>query len=101
MKGYKYIHQLEEQVSQEYSGKAFTREGISYLKNYPIYLTWASFMYTIFFPILLVLIIITKIYYEFKIEGYKSILCLFDSLIFLFILISTVLYLVVLHFKKE
>ncbi|GAH53543.1 unnamed protein product, partial [marine sediment metagenome] len=32
---YNYIHQLEEQLSKEYEKKAFTREGDSYLKDYP------------------------------------------------------------------
>lgn len=98
---YNYIHRLEEQISKEYSGQAFTREGMSYLKNYPIYLSWASFLYTIFFPILLVLIIISKIIYEFRIYSFKSKLYLFNGVIFCFILISTILYVMVLHFKKE
>lgn len=98
---YNYIHRLEEQISKEYSGRAFTREGMSYLKNYPIYLSWASFLYTIFFPILLVLIIISKIIYEFRIYSFKSKLYLFNGVIFCFILISTILYVMVLHFKKE
>jgi len=32
---YDYIHKIEAQLSPEYDGKAFTREGKSYLKNYP------------------------------------------------------------------
>ena len=97
---YNYIHQLEEQLSKEYEEKAFTREGVSYLKDYPKLLSWASCLYTIFFPVILLIISIFKIVSECKLLGFKQILVWFNVAIFLFIAISVILYLIALHVKK-
>jgi hypothetical protein len=98
---YNYIHKLEEQLSSEYGEKAFTREGSSYLKDYPIFLNWASFLYTIFFPVILLIISGSKIISECKTLGFKPILVWFNLAIFLFIVISVILYFIVLHFKRK
>ena len=98
---YNYIHQLEEQLSKEYEKKAFTREGDSYLEDYPTFLNWASCLYTIIFPVILLTISSSKIIGEFKIFGFREILVWFNVAIFLFIAISVILYFVVLHFKKK
>lgn len=98
---YSYIHKLEEQLSNEYGEKAFTREGASYLKDYPIFLNWASSLYTIFFPVILLIISVSKIISECKTLGFKPILVWFNVAFFLFIKISVILYLIVLHFKKK
>lgn len=98
---YNYIHQLEEQISKEYEKKAFTREGKSYIKDYPIILNWASFLYTIIFPVILLIISISKIINEFKVLGCKQILVWVNGSIFLFLLSSVILYIYVLHFAKK
>ena len=98
---YNYIHQLEDQISNEYANKAFTREGVSYLKEYPIFLTWASFLYTMLFPSILSIISISKIISEFKLHGAKILLVWFNLAIFVFLVISTGFYIFVLHFKKK
>lgn len=98
---YNYIHQLEEQISEEYGKKAFTREGESYIKDYPIFLNWASFLYTIFFPLILLVISISKIINEIKVLGFEPILIWFNGAIFIFLIISIILYLYVIHFKKK
>ena len=93
---YNYIHQLEEQLSKEYDKNAFTREGDSYLKDYPIFLNWASCLYTVFFPVILLTISTSKIITECKMLGFKQILVWFNMAIFLFIAISVILYLIAL-----
>jgi len=98
---YSYIHGLEKQLSNEYGQGAFTREGIAYLKDYPIFLNWASFLYTLFFPTLLLIISVAKIFSECRTVGFKTILTWFNMTIFLFIVISVVLYLIVLYRKKK
>ena len=98
---YDYIHQLEDQISKEYDNHVFTRESASYLKNYPFFLNWTSLLYTIFSPILLVLIIISKIICEIKEIGFNNVLFWFNGISFLLIFISTVLYLKLIHFKKN
>ena len=98
---YSYIHSLENILSKQYKEKAFTREGDSYLKNYPVFLTWASFLYTILFPVLVVVVILTKIISEYKQYGCSEVLVWFNGLFFMFIAISIVLYLYVIHYKKN
>ena len=58
---YSYIHSLENILSKQYGDGAFTREGDSYLNDYPVFLNWASILYTILFPALLVVVILSKI----------------------------------------
>jgi len=98
---YNYIHNIEDLLSIEYEKKAFTREGFSYLNNFPILLKWVSFLYTIFFPILLIIITISKFVCECKITDFKFLLLLFNGIICLFILISTALYFWAIHFNKK
>lgn len=98
---YNYIHALENILSEQYGGGAFTREGVSYLKDYPAFLNWASFLYTVLFPTILVVVVTSKIFSEYKQYGYGEILFWFNLLIFIFISISTALYLYVIHFKKK
>ena len=97
---YEYIHKLEEEISKKYKNKVFTREGLSYLKNYPIFLKWTSFLYTVFFPILLVLIAVLKIGNEMQTSGFSSILFWINGIFCLFILIAALLYLRTIHCKK-
>lgn len=97
---YDYIHSLESIISIEYEGQAFTREGAAYLKNYPAFLNWASFLYTVFFPAIFVVITAAKIFNEFRISGGAEPLVWFDALMFLFGLVSVGLYLTVLHFNR-
>ena len=98
---YKYIHKLENEIKPSFNHQAFTREGLSYLKIYPRFLNWVYFLYAVFFPILLVFIIISKIICEFIILGTNSALIWFNCLICLFIIITTILYFMVMHIKKE
>jgi hypothetical protein len=98
---YSYIHSLENILSKPYADGAFTREGGSYLKDYPVFLNWASFLYTILFPALLVAVILSKIISEYRQYGCSEVLIWFNGLIFVFIAISIAFYLYVIHFKKK
>ena len=98
---YNYIHQLESIISPEYGGDAFTREGASYLQDYPKFLNWAAFLYTILFPAILMLVSTAKIIVEFVGAGFNNYLVWFDGLMFLFLIVSVVLYMSVIHSKKK
>lgn len=98
---YSYIHALENILSSQYSDGAFTREGDAYLSDYPVFLNWASFLYTILFPAILLVVVTSKIIIEFKQYGCSEILIWFNALIYIFISISIALYLYVIHFKKK
>jgi hypothetical protein len=96
----KYMHRLEEQLSPYYEDKAFTREGRSYLKNYPMFSSWAYQLYTWIFPILLIFVVLGKLINEYVFTRGISLLLVFNSVIALGILISTVLYLRMVHYGK-
>ena len=98
---YKYIYSLESIISIEYDGQAFTREGASYLAEYPAFLNWASFLYTVLFPAILVVVSATKIVYEIQKLGFGEPLIWFNGLMFTFLVISILLYLLGLHSKKR
>lgn len=97
---YKYIHQIEEQLSVEYANKAFIREGKSYLNDYPLFSSWAWILYTIVFPALLIVLVIVKIVGEICQAGSISLLISVNVAIALFIVLSTLFYLLLVHFKK-
>lgn len=96
----KYIQRLEEQLCLNYNGIAFTREGKSYLDNYPKLSDWAWFLYVIAFPVLLVIMsgykISTEIWSSSKLNGTLA----FNILFFISIVISTALYMIHQHKGK-
>ncbi len=94
---YDYIGGLEKKFTIFFGGEIICREGVGYLKNYPWFSNWIDFLYTWVFPILLVLIGGFKIYKEFP--GYENIgqwSYFFNIAFYLFISISTFLYLIFL-----
>ncbi len=97
---YAYIHSLEELLAANYEGTAFTREGKSYLNNYPLFSKWTSAVYTIAFPLLLVLVLAVKLATEFFRATTLDWLFAFDALTFGAVTVSVALYLFSLHRKK-
>lgn len=62
---YKYLHSIEEIINAYYpKSMAFTREGKSYLSNYPAFSDWMDFVYKTIFPLSIVISSTTKIYRE-------------------------------------
>jgi hypothetical protein len=97
---YSYIHKIEDQLCLCYDSKAFTRESKSYLENYPMFSTWTWALYTIVFPILLIIVASIKILFEVLSSSDAFTLLVFDLFIWGCIVISILLYLSVVHFKK-
>lgn len=63
---YAYLHKLEKELRSFFSTEIpFTREGKSYLRNYPIVSQWSHILYTWVFPIVLLLFTGIKIIIEF------------------------------------
>lgn len=97
---YDYIHYLEEIINGKYyiDSRVFTREGKAYLNKYPMFSNWTCFLYTVAFPLLVLLCITVRILGEFsKIEA-LGLLGLAPSFVcYLLVDISTILYLVKLH----
>jgi len=97
---YDYIHALEERLNQAFADdRAFTRESKSYLTSYPLFSIWAWFLYTIVFPVLLMTIIVYKIISEAKTPTITKGLFAFDCAAAICIIISTLLYLHLMHFE--
>ncbi|WP_193648477.1 hypothetical protein [Bacillus cereus] len=93
---YKYIHKVEENLCSIIGDELFYREGKAYLNNYPAFSTWTWFLYTIFFPILLMIVTVYKLIIEY-ISSKIDLHIILDATICLMILISTILYLYLLH----
>lgn len=55
---YIYIHELEAKLSAHVEA-GFKREGEAYLTGYPLFLSWAHYLYTIIFPLLLSAVVIS------------------------------------------
>lgn len=54
---YDYLHDMEKELTAYYppGSKAYTREGIAYLKDYPLFSNWMWCAYTIVFPMVLMI----------------------------------------------
>lgn len=97
---YSYIHCIEDLISPCYENKAFNREGKAYLTNYPLFSTWTWILYTMIFPILLLIVLVVKIIGEIHaVKGFSWLLNI-NIVIFLSVVVSTFLYLLLIHFKK-
>jgi len=98
---YKYIQDIEKKLSENLTPFEISREGKTYLKQYP----WISYLvhriYTIAFPLTLILVACVK--WKAEINLYKENLCnghfLFDSAIIFGLILLTVLYLTKVHFN--
>jgi hypothetical protein len=95
---YDYIHYLEEVVSSQFTGtRAFTREGVSYLNEYPLFQNWMWLLYTLAFPLIILLCIVIRINSE--LAHYETLgLSLAPSVVAcLLVGTSTILYMGKLH----
>ena len=89
---YAYLHKLEKELTPFFSSRIpFTREGKSYLINYPMLSNWSNFLYSWIFPIALLLFTGLKIWLEYPSNIFN--LVWFISAVFcLMIWITTSLY---------
>ncbi|MCP4370938.1 MAG: hypothetical protein GY797_22915 [Deltaproteobacteria bacterium] len=95
---YGYLHTLEEQLNGLYpNSKAFTREGKFYLNKYPLFSNWVWFLYTIFFPILILFCALMRVISEMKIMKTIGVNQIIDYSCCTVIVISSILYMYRLH----
>ncbi len=95
---YGYLHVLENKLNEYYpDSKVFTREGKSYLSKYPLFSNWVWFLYTVFFPNLIIFCVIMKTISE--VEGVQSIEVnqIIDFISCFVITTSSILYMYRLH----
>ena len=69
---YAYLHKLEREITTFFSSEIpFTREGKSYLKNYPMFSGWIDFLYRWVFPATLMLFTGVKLWSEHSNAGFN------------------------------
>ena len=96
---YAYLHKLEKELASYYlSQVAFTREGKSYLENYPKLSDWADRLYVWVFPTLFLFFISAKFVIEFLNEERFSFVLVISLVFCLMIWVTSVLY---LHFRYK
>ena len=87
---YVYIHELEVVIA-EILDKKFTREGNSYLEDYPMILNFTHYLYQLIFPVLSIIIVVYKIYLEIISEIFL-IAKIFDFVMGISVVIVIILY---------
>lgn len=98
---YPYIHSLENQISKLLGQKdIISREGKYYQDNYPRFSEWSWQIYTIFFPVLVILLTGFKVVVDIRLAADWSFGLIINVVIFVAIVLSTLLYILMLHFKK-
>jgi hypothetical protein len=96
---YTYLHELEGRIENG----LISREGKSYLSNYPIFSDWMWLLYTVIFPALLILVVLVKAGSEITFACFNgwSFTTSFNLIISVLIIVSVSLYLFSLHSKKK
>ncbi|PIP62674.1 hypothetical protein COW98_02775 [Candidatus Roizmanbacteria bacterium CG22_combo_CG10-13_8_21_14_all_35_9] len=99
---YKYIHKIEEELHKHFDNSiAFTREGKSYLKDYPKFSDWIWTLYTIIFPFVLGVIVLVKIITEWAVSFHAiTVPLLLNTTVAVLVLISIILYMFFIHRQK-
>ncbi|MBU1350119.1 hypothetical protein KKH19_03375 [Patescibacteria group bacterium] len=99
---YKYIHKIEEDLHKHFDNSvAFTREGKSYLKDYPKFSDWIWILYTIIFPLVLGVVVLVKIITEWTVSFHAiTAPLLLNATVAVLILISIILYMFFIHRQK-
>ncbi|QBC43773.1 hypothetical protein [Iodobacter fluviatilis] len=100
-KQYGYLHALEEQLEKFYRNTViFTREGKFYLNKYPVLSKWMWFLYTIAFPLMILMCICFKAYTEISVVKLAGATIYINMVFGILVFITTVIYMFSLHFKK-
>ena len=99
---YEYLDMLEKNLNSYYpETKVFTREGKSYLNQYPLFSSWVWFIYTILFPIFIIFSVIMRCISEIgEMQSTEMVNQIIDYFCYLVIIISSILYILRLHKKS-
>ncbi len=96
---YDYMHELEDKLCK-LGGNFFYREGKAYKEAYPLFSRWTGFLYTIAFPVILIVVISIKTYNEYLTRNALGINYFINLAFFVMIVLSVLLYWLQIHFKK-
>ncbi len=95
---YKYLSELEIEISKKINLECFCREGKNYNENYPLVLTVIDRFYKWGIPITIIIINTIKIIFEY-IKMSNLLITLFDTLCYIFVLVLTILYIKKINFE--
>lgn len=98
---YHYLHRLEKKIDECFGSGIFEREGAAYLNSHNTFSDWAWRLYTLFFPILLIVISLVKIVVEYQVQAGTLTIRLFNSAAFIGVVCFTVLYLFSVHYRPK
>ena len=93
---YTYVHQLEATLAR-HVGSGFRREGEAYLSDYPVFLSWAHYLYSLVFPVLLAAVAVGWTYRQIRCQPLGSLAVWFDCAVTLMLLVSLAMYLHAFH----
>ena len=94
---YSYLNMVEENLCRIFRGEVFTREGKYYLNDYPLFSSWAHFLYSWILPLILIVVVVNKLIHEIINADSLSVLLAVNITFGVFVVVSTVLYLVGRH----
>lgn len=93
-RSYSYIHKLEDEINEEETKITVTREGKSYLNNYPILNNITYYSYRVILPIIYYCTIIFKLKLEYNAQGELNIPIIFQFTLGILCNILIVTYLI-------
>lgn len=99
-RSYTYLHALEDRLNNLFEPGFITREGKSYLKDYPLFQGWLTFLYRVAVPALVLIIPTIKIWEEAQ-SLVINVNLLINMAVYMLLCISTVLYLAMIHWKTS
>lgn len=101
---YPYLHKLEDRVNESLGADWISREGRSYLADYPKFQSWLAFLYQKALPSLLFIVPSIRIAFEMRelsmADGWQRPTLYLDIVIWILFVVSTFLY-VEMIFKRK
>ena len=97
---YRYLNELENDISVMINLNCFCREGNNYNDNYPFALTMIDFFYKWTIPVILIILNFIKLVFEF-INMLNLPIVLFDTACCFFIIILTCVYIKMINFPTN
>lgn len=100
-RSYQYVHDIEHKINAA-AGELITREGLAYLKDYPLFSNFIWFFYSFVFPIFFIVVSVYWGYFVFLRSGFvfSSGVCLNTFICLSFVLVI-ILYMIEIHLKKR
>ena len=96
---YKYLENLEKELSSTHHIKVFEREGTNYQKDYPMVLNFIDLFYKMLMPILFALINTVRIYKEWTSLDHITIALICDTILFFALFIIDWFFFFEIHHK--